>query len=448
MTTPPEDVTDKLPEQHSRFIEAVQKLNVIWLWAALAGALTGLIGGLFRLLVGRIEQYRASLIESLNHTPVNSALLSIVLSAVMVYLGFWLMRRFAPDTGGSGIPQIEGALDGLLPFQWQRVLPVKFFAGLLVLGSGMVMGREGPTIQMGGSIGQMVGKGSRLSAEQISVLVAAGAGAGLTAAFNAPLAGITFVFEEMRPKFKNLLSASQVVTIACIMATIVLQGLMGSEPTLGLRVYDSPPLRSLWILAILGIFLGAIGYAFNLLLVSSLNFFAHLRGRSYRLVGLLVGGFVGLMAWLYAPITGGGEQTIIWSLDNRESEFILLLGFVLRFGMTLLCYGSGAPGGIFAPMLSIATIFSQAVARQTEQWFPTLLSEPGILAIAGMGAIVAATVRAPLTAIILTIEMTGNYNLILPLLITCLTATMMAQSLGGRPIYTVLLERMLARPIS
>lgn len=429
--------------QSKRFTEAAQKLNPVLLWAAIAGLITGLIGGLFRLLVSATLNSRVQWIESLKGMPWLGAIASIVLSAIMVYLGFLLMRRYAPDTSGSGIPQIEGMLEGYFPLIWQRVLPVKFISGILLLGGGMVLGREGPTIQMGGSIGKMVASWFRATHEQTRVLVAASAGAGLTTAFNAPLAGILFVFEEMRPTFQNSVSAYRAVTLACITATIGLQLLLGNGPTLKLTQFEIPPLASLWIFAVLGVACGVIGYYFNLLLVRCLNFFANLRGLSYKLIGLYVGAFVGLMAWFYNPTTGGGEEMIIWSFDNVQPSHVLLILFLVRFGMTFLCYGSGAPGGIFAPLLSMATLFCLGIARQTHDWFPNALPHPEVLTIAGMGALVAATVRAPLTAILLTIEITANYLLILPILVSCLAATMTAHSLGGRPIYTVLLERRL-----
>ncbi|MFM7573244.1 MAG: chloride channel protein [Snowella sp.] len=144
-----------------------------------------------------------------------------MLTAAMVTASFWLMRKFAPETSGGGISQIEGYCDGLLPLNWKRVLPIKFFGRILSLGAGMVGGFEGPTIQLGGSIGQMVGQWFRANQEQVRILVAAGAGAGLTTAFNAPLAGIIFVSEEMNPSFTVWPLAYRSVMIASTLATII-----------------------------------------------------------------------------------------------------------------------------------------------------------------------------------------------------------------------------------
>jgi len=154
---------------------------------------------------------------------------------------------------------------------------------------------------------------------------------------------------------------------------------------------------------------------------------------------------IGGLSLVNLPLTDGGDNAIIWAFNSQSPSYLLSAVFLGRFALTLLCYGSGAIGGIFAPMLALASVSSVMVARHFHQIFPTLIPEPAVMAIAGMGALVAATVRAPLTAILLTIEMTDNYFVILPLLVTCLVASVVAESLGGKPIYTVLLERTLAK---
>ncbi|ACK68680.1 Chloride channel core [Gloeothece citriformis PCC 7424] len=436
-----QDNNNKLNLIPQRFIEATQKLNTVLLYASLVGIMTGFVGTSFRLTVTAILHQRQVLAVLLQNYPILNYILAIAISGIMGYVAFWLMRRFAPDTGGSGIPQIEGFLDGVFSLHWQRVLPVKFFAGLLTLGSGMILGREGPTIQIGGSVGKMVGDCFRGTKEDLRVLVAAGAGAGLATAFNAPFAGIIFVIEEMRPEFQHPISSLRSVTLACVMATLTTRLMVGQQPVMDITRFDIPQLDSLWIFAILGIFIGIIGYLFNLFLLRALNIFSSLRGLSYQFTGLYVGAIFGLLSLIYYPTTGGGDYTIIWAFDQQISGDVLILVFCIRFILTMISYGSGAPGGIFAPMLALATIFSLGTAREFHSWFPQLLPEPAVLAVAGMGALVAATVRAPLTAIILTVEMTGNYLLILPLLITCLMASMTAHKLGGKPIYSVLLER-------
>jgi len=409
------------------------------------GLLAGLLGTLFQLGIGRAEL-------ALKWLQVQSVslgwpgwLIPAVASALLAWGAITLVRFLAPEAAGSGIHEIEGALSGLRPVRWARVLPVKFLGGLMSLAAGMVLGREGPTVQMGGNVGAMVGRGLRLHEDQIHILLASGAGAGIAAAFNAPLAGILFVIEEMRSHFKYGFLSVQSVVIACGAATLVLRGIMGQNPDIDMSHFNAPQLESLGLFLALGVMFGVIGYAFNATLVGTLNLYGLLRGRTIWLRGLMIGGVIGVLGWFHPHLVGGGYTTIPWALEQTTGVEALLAIFAARFVATMFCYGCGAPGGIFAPMLALATLFGMAYGIVANKWFPELATRPGMFAVAGMGALFAATVRAPLTGIALTIEMTQNYALILPLILTCWGATIVAQGLGARPIYTVLLERTLCR---
>jgi CIC family chloride channel protein len=212
---------DKGRRALKRFLEAEKKNTPVLFWALLVGSLAGLVGAVFQIILIEITRWRISLI---------AWGLPILLSAVMVYVALLIVRDFAPETSGSGVQEIEGALDEERPLRWKRVLPIKFLGGIFALGGGMVLGREGPTIQMGGNIGKMIGDLFKVPKDELHILVAAGAGAGLAAAFNAPLAGILFVIEEMRPKFKFTFLSFQSVMIASAMSDIVLRSLMGQGP--------------------------------------------------------------------------------------------------------------------------------------------------------------------------------------------------------------------------
>ena len=426
-----------------RFHLATEKLDLpVLCWSACVGMLTGLIGGFFQKFINQIVSQRELFAQSLQIYPWLYWTIPSLLTAAMVTASFWLMRKFAPETSGGGISQIEGYCDGLLPLNWKRVLPIKFFGGILSLGAGMVGGFEGPTIQLGGSIGQMVGQWFRANQEQVRILVAAGAGAGLTTAFNAPLAGIIFVSEEMNPSFTVWPLAYRSVMIASTFATMVAGLLRGQRAAINLTKFEPVPLESLGLFVILGIFFGVIGYLFNRLFFQCLDWFARLRGPANRWIGLWVGIIIGFLTLAPIPITGTGDNAILWAFNSDSPLYLLIFVFVARFGLTLFCCGTGAIGGIFQPMLAIATVASLGFAREIHYFFPEQLPEPSVMAIAGMGALVAATVRAPLTAILLTIEMSNNYLVILPLLITCLVATMVAHALGGEPLYSVLLKRL------
>ncbi len=433
---------------HSAINKVISKLSttekgssIVLLWALIVGALTGCIGALFQLALGQIATMKEMLLKFLEFTPGLPLIGSIVLSGVMVFITFLLIRKLAPETGGSGVQEIEGGLEGLRPLRWKRVIPIKFIGGLLSLGSGMVMGREGPTIQIGGNIGKMIGDIFKVSKIDAHALVAAGAGGGLSAAFNAPLAGILFVIEEMRPEFKYNFLTVQAVIIASASADIVLRLMVGQELAIPMNMLSTPPLASLFLFLIFGCIFGLFGFVFNHLLVKTLNFFSNLTGWSFTLTGLIVGGLIGALVWFYPDAVGGGYVVIPKALSGSIPVMMLLLLFAVRFGTTMLSYGSGSIGGIFAPMLALGTIFGMWFGHFAHFVLPDLVVQPEVFAVAGMAALFCATVRAPLTGIALTIEMTGNYLMILPLILTCFTATIVAQGLGGQPIYTVLLKR-------
>ncbi|MFN9175519.1 MAG: H(+)/Cl(-) exchange transporter ClcA [Synechocystis sp.] len=421
-------------------------LNLRILGAALGvGLITGLVASGFRFTVHWLLVWRSHLATMVVPLPILSWLIPGLISGAMVALSFYLMRHFAPDTSGSGIPQIEGHLEGRLPMRWQRVLPIKFLGGMLSLGAGLLAGFEGPTIQMGGSIGQMVSQWTKVNPENQRILIAVGAGAGLAAAFNAPLAGLVLIGEEMRPRFQQQTLGYHALLCGCVMATLVLRIIHGQASVISLTQFNRVPLESLWMFLLLGIFFGVMGYGFNYCLFRVLDWVDGLPSIAVSWKGWLLGGLIGGLSLVNLPLTDGGDNAIIWAFNSQSPSYLLSAVFLGRFALTLLCYGSGAIGGIFAPMLALASVSSVMVARHFHQIFPTLIPEPAVMAIAGMGALVAATVRAPLTAILLTIEMTDNYFVILPLLVTCLVASVVAESLGGKPIYTVLLERTLAK---
>lgn len=418
---------------------------MLFVWSAVVGGLVGFVGAVFQKALTSIATSHQHVVDTLAATPILSWLWQAVFSAVAVYVAFLLVRRYAPETGGSGVHEIEGALDKLRPLRWHRVLPVKFLGGLFSLGGGLVLGREGPTIQMGGNIGKMLADLFHLSEDEVHTLVAAGAGAGLAAAFNAPLAGILFVIEEMRPEFKyNFLSVHSVL-IASATSDIVVRLLVGQAPDIEMLMVPAAPLESLWLFPVLGVLFGIFGAIFNSILVKALDFFANMTGWRHALTGLYVGAGIGLLGAFFPDTVGGGYGVIPRALNESIALAPLFILFFARFGTTMLSYGSGAPGGIFAPMLALATVFGMWSGYYAHEWFPRLIAHPQIFAVAGMGALFSATVRAPLTGIALTIEMTDNYSLILPLIMTCMVAAIVAQGLGGSPIYTILLKRTLER---
>lgn len=420
-----------------------KKIILFYILAIIVGALTGAVGSAFQICIDKLSITLYQSYTYIRILGIPTFIISSLTTLILVLLTWFMVRHIAPEASGSGVQEIEGALMHKRPVRWMRVLPVKFIGGVLAITSGMVLGREGPTIQMGGNLGEAVGQGAKLSRKRRDALIASGAGAGLATAFNAPLAGVLFVMEEMREAFPLSFLHFKTVALSCVAATFVLQSIVGSKPSIVMEVFQAPALSSLWIFFIFGLIFGVAGIAFNRILMCTVywmdrqNFYTRLA----YVTGVAV--LIGIFVSVWPDAVGGGYHIVAQSLTFTPGLKLLLLLFVMRFAMTMLCYGSGVPGGIFAPMLALGTILGLAVATLFEILMPGVAIYPGMLAVAGMGALFSATVRAPITGIVLVVEMTQNYALILPLMIACLTATTVVQLAGVSPIYTQLLRRTL-----
>ncbi len=435
-----------MPRPLRRFEVMNRKLAPIFLVAALVGAATGLIGAALLRGVFWLHEGRQVLIQAAETAFGGGAVVSMLASAAVTVGAVALVRFFAPEAAGSGIQEIEGALEGVRVLRPGRVLPVKLAGGILSLGGGLSLGREGPTIHMGGALGRLLGRlFGRKDPQELHSLVAAGAAAGLAAAFNAPLAGILFVVEEMRRSFHFNFVSFHCVVIAAVAADIVVRLLLHAGPAIVMTVFPVPRLGDLWLFFVFGVLIGGVGAVFNSLLLAALGRVDRAARRWPWRFALIVGAAFGLIAWSVPDLAGGGYHVLRHALTGEMAVPLLVLFFTCRFAGTLFCYATGAPGGIFAPMLALGTLLGMAFGQVVVGLGLEMAPFPGMFAVAGMGALFAATVRAPLTGMVLIMEMTRNYDLTLPLLVTCIASVVTAETLGGRPIYSLLLERTLRR---
>ncbi|GGI75601.1 H(+)/Cl(-) exchange transporter ClcA [Legionella impletisoli] len=421
------------------------KILILYALSILLGILTGCVGSLLQLSItwlGKLLTGWFSFAKS-HDWPVE--IISALTTMVMVFISWSLVKWVASEASGSGVQEIEGTLLHERPIFWRRLLPVKFLGGVLSIASKMVLGREGPTIQIGGNLGEMLGEWFSLPRKRRDSLIAAGAAAGLATAFNAPLAGVLFVLEEMRNEFNFSFVNFKMVAICCVIATIVLHMIIGPQPDIPMDVFSLPSLQSLWLFFIFGILVGFVGLFFNTFLMKVLYGLDKLKPWVKDVYVLIIGLLVGYLAYVYPSFVGGGYTIIEQALTLDPGLSMLLIIFVIRFIMTLLCYGTGVPGGIFAPMLALGTILGLASSHVLQAISGDMTIHPGMFAVAGMGALFAAAVRAPVTGIILVVEMTQNYLLILPLMVTCLTSTTIVQLAKNAPIYTQLLHRTLKK---
>ncbi|MFC3907792.1 H(+)/Cl(-) exchange transporter ClcA [Legionella dresdenensis] len=420
-----------------------KKILTVYGVAILLGILTGIIGSFFQMAIHGVDSILTNFYHYMHENGVSAFLLSAVVSAVMAFIAWLLVVSYAPEAAGSGIQEIEGVLLNKRKIYWRRLLPVKFIGGVLVISAKMVVGREGPTIQMGGNLGDMLGEIFRFKHERRKTLISAGAAAGLATAFNAPLAGVLFVIEEMRNEFNFNFINFKTVAICCIFAVITTQCLVGSAPAIPMAVFDAPDLNSLWLFFLFGIIAGIVGLFFNQFLMFTLRATDKISKRYRAVYVILIGALVGFLAIYYSELAGGGYQIIEQSLTMFPSFTTLVILIVIRFVLTMLCYSTGVPGGIFAPMLALGTLLGLGCYQMFSWVFDDMSVHPGMFAVAGMGSLFSAAIRAPITGIILVVEMTQNYSLILPLMVSCLTSTTIVQLARNAPIYTQLLHRTL-----
>ncbi|MFN4011515.1 MAG: H(+)/Cl(-) exchange transporter ClcA [Pannonibacter sp.] len=415
---------------------------LLYLALALAGGLcVGLLGTGFHLAVDWLTGAYSTL-RALAPSPFIALLIAIAGTALLATAARWLVLRFAPEAAGSGIQEIEGVLEGERQLRPVRVLLVKFAGGVLALGSGMVLGREGPTIHMGAALMQLLSGFGRLGQEEKRGLLAAGAAAGLAAAFLAPLAAILFVIEETRRQVPYRAHTYMAVILASIGSAAMAESLLGKAISLPLASPDMP-IQLLPIFALLGVAIALIGLAFNRAIVVALDQPLRLPAHLWWLPALLVGAAIGAVLVLFPDGSGGGEAVVQLLAHEAAPLGFLLALMALRFTAAILCYGTCVPGGIFAPMLSIAVAAGLAFGTAAEMLLPDVEGLARATAIAAMAGLFAASVRAPLVGVVLVLELTGAYGLVLPVLVTAAVASLTAQVLGGRPIYETLLERTL-----
>lgn len=410
--------------------------------ALLVGLLAGLVAIAFRAALAGGDMLRDSLIRWAH--GINGGLLAVIAFSVAGALAaLVIVRKLVPESAGSGIPHLEAVLHRYRDLSWKRVLPAKFIGGTLAIGAGMALGREGPTVQMGGSIGAAVSQWLKRSKQEELILIAAGAGAGLAAAFNAPLAGLIFVLEELQRDFRPTVFGAAFVAAAT--ADVVSRVFGGQLPVFTVPAYHTPPLAALPIFAILGIAAGLLGVLFNRNLVGSLNFFSRLKAGPGWLSVAFVGALVGLIAYAAPGIVGGGHGLAEDVLSVKGLITAIPILFLTRYLLTMLSYGSGAPGGIFAPLLTLGALLGLAIGLTAHRYFPQVAPEAGAFAVVGMAAYFTAIVRAPLTGIVLIGEMTSSYDQMLPLIVACFSAYVIAEAMGDLPIYEALLQRDLLR---
>jgi CIC family chloride channel protein len=403
------------------------------------GVLTGGVSSAFHLTLDRANTLRGIVIAWSHMLPEGGWLIPVGLAALAAFTARWLVLRFAPEASGSGVQHVEAVTRGEGAPARVAVLPVKFVGGTLALGAGLALGREGPTVQMSATIGHLFARGFGLRAADARALLAAGAGAGLAVAFNAPLAGAIFVFEELVRRFE--LRVGVATLAACGAALAVMRVLIGDRLTFPLPPIGVQLFPGYLSFLVFGALLGLLGVGYNRMVVAGLDTAERMRRVGAAVPAALVGAGVGLLSWFAPQLAGGGETLVQGVLDGGHSVAILALIFVVRLVLGPVCYAPGLPGGLFAPLLVVGASAGALWGLGCARVLPTLTTPMSAFAAVGMAALFVAVVRAPVTGIALVVEMTGSTALFIPLLTTSVGALAVPSALGEAPIYDTLRAR-------
>ncbi|MEG0855448.1 MAG: ClC family H(+)/Cl(-) exchange transporter [Terrisporobacter sp.] len=406
----------------------------------IVGILVGLVIVVHRMILSGLSPIFISFYKKAS----SNYLLIPVVFLVLILLGFIVGRmvKKEPMISGSGIPQVEGILTRNLKQNWFMVLLYKFIGGLICLGAGLSLGREGPSVQMGACIGEGISKKTKKLDNEKKYLITSGASAGLSAAFNAPISGVMFSLEETHKNFSPLVLLSAM--IASLTADFISKNFFGLTPSLYFSQLSSLPLKYYWGLLILGVVIGVSGVIFSNGLLKTQDLYKKINAsvEVKCIIPFVITGIIGL---IFPIVLGGGHDLIMTLKDSEFTLVFLLLVIVIKFLFTFVCFGSGAPGGIFFPLLVLGALVGNFVGIIYVKY----LGIPGIylvnFIVLAMAGHFASIVKAPITAILLISEMTGSLNHLLALAVVVIVSQLTADLLNSKPIYESLLSRILSK---
>ncbi len=412
-----------------RMAELRQREGQIFLVLALViGALTGLAVVAFIMLTERL---------GMRLYPVGGAAWRRVLLPVAGSLSIgYLLYRYFPNARGSGVPQTKAALFARGGHITLRTVLGKFFCTSATLASGIPLGREGPSVQVGGGIASVLGRFLGLSTEQVKKLIPVGAAAAIAAAFNTPLAAVLFSLEEITGDLYAPVMGA--VVLASATAWVVLRVSLGDHPLFKVPQYQLGRPVELIVYAVLGVVGGVVSAAFTKLLLSIRARFLRLPLKTVWFQPVAGGLAVGLMGWFVPQVLGVGYGYVGEALNGRMAFQLMALLVVLKLLAVTISYGSGNAGGIFGPSLFIGAMLGGAVGTVAHHFFPAYTATSGAYALVGMGAVFAGVVRAPMTSVLMIFEMTQDYAVIVPLMIANLVSLFIASRLQHEPIYEAL----------
>jgi CIC family chloride channel protein len=409
--------------------------------AIVAGVLIGFVGGAFRWCLQTADDLRIDLVDWTHKLPGPGWLVPMAATAAGATLAA-LIVRWEPLAAGSGIQHVEAVFRGEARPPHIRLLPAKFVGGVLSIGSGLVLGREGPTVHMGAAIGAEAARRARLPDSGVRMMQTALGGAGLAVAFNAPIGGTLFTLEEVTKSFRvKTVLASLFSAVAAVSCSRLI---LGNHADFQVGPISAPALAWLPLFVVFGLLTGCLGAVYNGLVLWFLDHVAAIHRIPAPAKAAVIGAVVGLAMFVYPLAVGGGDPLTQRILGGHHIVLSVVIGYlVVRFIAGPLSYSAPVPGGLFAPMLALGALWGLLFAGGFNAVWPenaTQLAVP--MALVGMAAFFGATVRAPVTGMVLVTEMTARTELLVPMMAATAAAVLAAYLVGSPPIYDSLRDRM------
>src|SRR5277367_6404187 len=399
--------------------------RVLLVLSILIGALTGLAVVAFIVLTERL---------GMRLYPVGSAAWRRMLIPVAGSLGMgYLLFRYFPDARGSGVPQTKAALYARGGVISLRTIVGKFICTAGTLACGIPLGREGPSVQVGGGIASVLGRFLGLSPKNVKKLIPVGAAAAIAAAFNTPLAAVLFTLEEVVGDLNAPVMGA--VVLASATAWVVLHVFLGDHPLFKVPQYRLVSPAEFAVYAVLGVAGGLVSVAFTQLLLRIRARFLRFPQSTVWFQPVAGGLLVGVMGWFVPQVMGVGYGFVGDALNGNMAFRIMFLLVVLKLFAVTTSYASGNAGGIFGPSLFLGAMTGGAVGTVAHHFFPMHTATPGAYALVGMGAVFAGVVRTPMTSVLMIFETTQDYAVIVPLMIANLVSLFVASLLQHEPIY-------------
>lgn len=430
----------KIFQKTGYFLQEIARSKII-LQAVMVGLISGLLVVFFKVSISKLFEFIQNFISQfdLSHKLLIFHLITTLgglISGVLVF-------KFAPETKGSGIPFVKMVMARMGNITRVRTIVIKFLAGVAGIGTGLSLGREGPSVQLGAGAGALVGKIFKMKGTDQGKLIAAGAGSAIGATFNAPIAGTIFVLEELVNKFSASLLFP--VLVATVTASSVARHFLGNNPSFTIPyITHDLSFEGISVCIILGIVAGFLGVAFAKIIYKNNEFFEKMNKIPNWLKPAIAGFGIGVIGIFVPYVLGSGNLSVDLLLQHKLALSVVVLVFAVKFFVTPFCFGSGAAGGIFLPMLMLGSFLGYIVASIFNMF--GFHVDVVVMAMIGMGAFLASVARTPITAVVMVFEMTAGYTHILPIMLSAAIADLIAEKLNHRPIYASLIVNQVKSP--